>query len=102
MNWADGLVRLGLGAFLVGVIIFASSMVITHERITVKGTVIDVESYDDYMEVFMDDGTSYKICYPGDNIDLTVNSHIVMRLTDWDFMFIDDGIWNDVSITKIP
>ena len=72
------------------------------EQETVVGEVIDVETYDDYMELFMKDGTSYKIRYPGDNIDLTVNSNIVMRLSKKGVLWFEDDIWDYVSITKVP
>ena len=86
----------------VGIVIALISGSMTYEKIIVEGDVVDVIAYDDYMEVFMDDGESYNIRYPGDNIDLTKGSTIIMRLTDNDWFWIDDGIWDTVSITKIP
>lgn len=94
---AIGILAVGIGAG-----IFAISTILTHETIIVEGEVVDAEAFDNYMLITMKNGEKYKIAYPGDNIDLTVNSKIIMKLTNYNYFFIDDGIWNKVSITKVP
>ena len=107
MNWKNILFHIGFGAvlfLLVGVLLIGVglSLVVTVEEITVKGDVIDVIIHDDYMTIIMDNGNSYNVRYPGDNIDLTKGSSIIMKLTKFNLFFIDDGIWNKINIIKIP
>lgn len=87
--------------FVIGVLIWSISMVITMETITVQGEVISVTTYDDYLSITLDDGSNYNVRYPNNNIDLSDGSTIIMRLIDYNYFFIDDGIWDKVSITKV-
>ena len=87
--------------FSIVIVVWGISMVVTMETITVQGEVVDTTTYDDYLLITLDDGVVYRIRYPDNNIDLSNGSTIVMRLTDYNYFFIDDGIWDDVSITKI-
>ena len=99
------LLTVGLAGFLILVLVVSIVVVLATvpiEQEIVEGEVVDVVSYDNYMELFMKDGSSYKIRYPGDNIDLTVNSRIIMRLTEIGCLWFHDDIWDDVSITKVP
>jgi hypothetical protein len=79
-----------------------SSLVTTNEDIIIKGEVVDVVEYDNYLHIFMDTGYDYKITYPEDAIDLTVNSKIILKLKNINWFWIDDGIWEVDSIVKVP
>ena len=68
----------------------------------VEGNVTTAKSHADYIEIIMDDGKVYKINYPGDNIDLTKGSHIIMKLEENGCFWFHDDIWDSVSITKVP
>jgi hypothetical protein len=110
MNMENGnimtvfIIILTVGAVIfAGVIsVWAISGAMTQKIIIVKGNVIDVVALDNYMVVYMENGSSYNIRYPGDNIDLTKGSTVVMRLIDYNYFWLDDGIWESVSITKVP
>jgi len=87
--------------FTIVIVVWGVSMVATEETITVQGEVMDTTTYDDCLSITLDDGVVYRIRYPDNNIDLSDGSTIVMRLTNYNYFFIDDGIWNEVSIIKI-
>jgi hypothetical protein len=89
-------------AFVIIVVVVYMFSIFTYETEIVEGDVVNVIPYDNYMTIIMDDGKSYNIKYPGDNIDLTEGSDIIMKLTNTNYFFIDDGIWETVSITKVP
>lgn len=95
-----GAIILAIFVLALGIGVFLATVGIEQE--TVIGEVDNVIPYDNYMELFMKDGSRYKIAYPGDNIDLTVNSKIIMRLTEYGCFWFHDDIWDDVSITKVP
>ena len=89
--------------FALFIAIGAITAVVFQETIIVEGKVVNAVVQRNYIVLEMDDGNFYKIRFPGDNIDLTVNSKIVMRLTSYGpFYFFKDDIYDEVSIIKVP
>ena len=87
---------------VIAFILLVASIVMTDETIIIRGEVVDVMEYEDYLEIFLDNGYSHKITYPKDTIDLTVNSKIILKLRNINYFWIDDGIWEVISIVKVP
>jgi len=78
---------------------------LSFERTIIKGKVINIEIYDDYMTVTFDNNETYNLGYiEGEVVDFTVNSELIVRLqTDspW-FMPNNDNIWYVETVIQVP
>ena len=77
------------------------------EEVTIVGEVTDVEVFDDYLLITFNNNTEevFKVDYPDDTTDLTVNSELIVKLsrTTHDGIILKmDKYWDIDSIVKIP
>ena len=80
----------------------------SQEVIVVEGEVINVDVYNDYLDITFDNGETYKVKYPSGwgtkSIDLTVNSKLIVKMSRYtkDGFFIKSSDWKIDSIVKVP
>lgn len=86
-----------MGTILLQVTIFNDS-----ENITVKGYITDYELYDDYISLTFDNGKTYDVNYPNENIDFTHNSILVVKLwkSGWILCFPPGEYYDILEIYK--
>ena len=101
-EWVLFFFVIGVCCLAVLATVLVVSIAMTTEQITVCGDIKKVIPHDNYMTIILYNNQSYDIHYPGDNIDLTKGSVVIMRLTNWSPFWQESNIWKSVSITKIP
>ena len=89
--------------FFIIIIIVGVSIFTTMENKHITGKVVDVIPYDDYFQIFMEDGNNYKIAYGYrlDGIDLSKGNTIVMTIFNINLFWVDDDIWTVESIMTL-
>ncbi len=95
----DG-VQIFLLIFIIVMVLALFSVLTTMKTITVEGQIIDVVAHDDNFQIYMKDGTNYKIMYSQtvNVLSLFSNSTVIIRLEDASIFWIHDDVWTVNSI----
>ena len=112
-GWVFGLIAVFCVILVMGIIFFSVFTGVDIDYVTIEGEIIDSETVIkengeiDYLILTFDNGEIYKVGI-GDDVDLTVNSRLIIELKNFGnrFWFWDDYDYDDIyyidKIIKVP